>query len=415
MTQMTTEAPAAEVQPTEVPAQFSVTHRALTDALKVVALAVPKHSMIPAQYGVVADAQGSTVTLRTFDFETAVKVRVDAEPGGTGRSLLSHAELKDVLAASVAGETTAAAARTPVSVAGDVLSTPDLSVPLNMLELGEYPAFPPAAPPLVTVDGAEFFRQMARVLPAVTTDATMPALSCVRIEIRGGALRMTATDRYRVAVADVPAQGWDGGEPDATALVPGGVLTRVARLLGKYTGPVSVGVHAPYGETLATLTVGPAEFTVRGTLGDYPEVEKTLMPATACPVTTEVDLAALVKAVRKAAALAKAKNGKLNTVGLVFQPDGQVTVSPWVADTGAQAKVRGVNVPGSAVVGGGGLDAPLWANGTFLLDALGAFTGDTVTVHWRTLGSPFLLTDGHNVAGEGYRHLMMPVRLDLAR
>lgn len=402
----TTEAPAAEVQPTVAPAQFSVAHRALTDALGIVALAVPKATNIPAQYGVIADAQGSTVTLSAFDFETAVTVRVDAEPGGTGRSLLSHAELKQVLAAAVAGETTAVAARTPVSVAGDVLSTPDLSVPLNMLELAEYPALPPAAPPMVTVDGTEFFRQLARVLPAAGSDYTLPTMSCVRVEIKGGALRMTATDRYRIAVAEVPADGWDGGEPDATALVPADLLTLVAKRLGKYTGPVSVGVHAPHGGTLATFAIGAVEVTVRGREGDFPRVEN-IMPTEARPVTVQADRAAMAKAVRKATALAKAKgDGKSVAVRIEFGPDGRMSVAPKVDDE-VQAKVRGVAV--ASTTDGEAPCEALGFNGAYLLDALGSFAGDMITLHIEQGRKPLLLTDGPGIAGEGYRHLLMPL------
>lgn len=59
-------------------------------------------------------------------------------------------------------------------------------------------------------------------------------------------------------------------------------------------------------------------------------------------------------------------------------------------------------------------------NPALLLDALGTFPADTLTLHLRPMEDrqgkkPVLLTAGPDVAGDGYRHLLMPVRLDLIR
>ncbi|MFF3247749.1 hypothetical protein ACFYWY_29420 [Streptomyces sp. NPDC002870] len=58
-------------------------------------------------------------------------------------------------------------------------------------------------------------------------------------------------------------------------------------------------------------------------------------------------------------------------------------------------------------------------NPAFLLDALGTFTGDSITLHIREMKDgqttkPVLLTEGADMADDGYRHLLMPVRFDAA-
>ena len=47
---------------------------------------------------------------------------------------------------------------------------------------------------------------------------------------------------------------------------------------------------------------------------------------------------------------------------------------------------------------------------------LGTFTGDTITLHLDEMkdgqiSKPALFTEGPEMAGQGYRHLLMPVRL----
>lgn len=390
--------------PEQAPARFTTTHRTLSDALKTVALGIAARPIVPVLGGVVAETAGGALTLRGFDYETSVSVRVDGEADGDGVSLLNFYDLKNVLAASVAGEKTAVASRTPVRVDGGVLSTPDLAVPLNTLPLAEYPAFPPDAPGQVTVDGAEWFAQVARVLPAAGRDDTVPVLTYVHLRIAGGTLRLTATDRYRVTVGEVEAT--NGGRAETTALVPAWLLGKMSGLLGKHTGPVTVGVHDGW----VTFTVGAVTVTVRcpADVSEFPGIWD-LFPSDALPLAVRVDREAMVRAVRKATALSKAKGLKQPRVLLEFDPAG-MTVSPGLDEAAGQARVRGVAVDGETL-SGVDLAAPLTVNGVFLLDALGTFAGPTVTVHARTPLKPFVLTDGADIAGDGFRHMLMPVQV----
>lgn len=388
----------------QAPARFTATHRALSDALKTVALGIAARPIVPVLGGVLVETAGGALTLRGFDYETSVSVRVDGEADGDGLSLLHLGELKNVLAGAVAGEKPADAARTPVRVDDGVLSTPDLAVPLKTLPLEAYPAFPPDASGQVTVDGAEWFAQVARVLPAAGTDVTRPALTYVHLRIADGALRLTATDGYRITVGEVKAT--DGGRAETVALVPAGLLEKLSKLLGKHTGPVVIGVLDDW----VTITAGAVTVTVRSTAaaGEFPNLWG-MVPTEALPLAVRTDREALVRAVRKAYALTKAKGPKVACVLLEFSPAG-ITVSPNLGDEKAQARVRGVVVGGEALEGGS-LDAPLATNGTFLLDALGTFAGPTVTVHARTPAKPYVLTDGDAVTGEGFVHMLMPVRI----
>ncbi|MFH8805256.1 hypothetical protein ACH4F6_37900 [Streptomyces sp. NPDC017936] len=392
--------------PADAQARFTATHRELSDALKVVALGIAPRPTVPVLGGVMAETRDGVLTLRGFDYETSVSVRVDGEAGDDGLSLLHFHGLRDVLAASVAGEKAAVAAATRITVDGTVLSTDDFTVPLDTLKPAEYPAFPPDAPAQVTVDGAEWFRQVARVLPATGTDLTLPALTHVHLRIADGVLRLSATDRYRLAVAEVDATG-DGAVTEA--MVPSWLLDKVTKLLGKHTGPVTVGVDT--GSDWITFTVGPVTITTRATAdaSDFPKVWD-IIPTEATPLSVRADREALVRAVRKATALSKAKGlSKGPRVHLKFGPDG-ITVSPGMEDPVEQPKVRGIATAGE-LLAGRALDGPLIVNGLFLLDALGTFAGDTLVLHAQTPTKPFLLTDGASVAGDGFRLLHMPIRV----
>ncbi|MFD4142811.1 hypothetical protein [Streptomyces sp. NPDC058572] len=73
-------------------------------------------------------------------------------PVAKGYSPLDFVELKKALAAMVAGETKAVAARTPVSLAGDLLATEHITVPITALDIHEFTHPPEAVPSMATME-----------------------------------------------------------------------------------------------------------------------------------------------------------------------------------------------------------------------------------------------------------------------
>ena len=94
--------------------------------------------------------------------------------------------------------------------------------------------------PVTTVSARELRRAVDQVLPATSRDIDLPALGCVLIEAKDGSLRLAATDRYRLAVRDLAAEG----SPAAAfrALLPADALHRLQVALPE-DGPVTVAVE----------------------------------------------------------------------------------------------------------------------------------------------------------------------------
>ncbi|MFB7476719.1 MerR family transcriptional regulator [Kitasatospora sp. NPDC056184] len=78
---------------------------------------------------------------------------------------------------------------------------------------------------------------------AVGSDPELPVLSGVLFDLDGGLLRLVATDRYRMALAEVPvdASGTPGvAAASAAAIVPTALADAVRALLGSADGPVEL-------------------------------------------------------------------------------------------------------------------------------------------------------------------------------
>ncbi|NUK50125.1 hypothetical protein HRW14_07400 [Streptomyces lunaelactis] len=410
-----------EKKPVKPTAHFAAMHAQITEALSIAEFGVPTQAQPFAQRGVLIQTSRNRLTLSTFDFWTAVSVTVPVgTPVAKGHSLLDFAELKKALAAMVAGETKTVAARTPVSLAGDLLATEHITAPITTLDIHEFTHPPEAVPAMATMDAQTFLGQLNRVLPTAGRDDTLPVLTGVQMTLEGETLTMAATDRYRFAVAEVTANATiQPLDKPLTTLIPAGILAPLAKRLKSYDGPVGIGIIQNGDDVArATLSMGDTTITMRPLDGELPK-HCHLFP-TECDTSVRVDRATLVRAAKKCQALIKAKGQNGSPVSFAWDDDGALTLAPRIGTASDQARTKGMTVPSTITHGSGGTlqgNSCLALNPAFLLDALGTFASDTITLHIREMKDgqttkPVLLTEGPGMGGDGYRHLLMPVRLD---
>ena len=158
----------------------------------------------------------------------------------------------------------------------------------------------PAAPPLEVgrVDGRDLRRAAAAVAGAASREHALPIFTGVRLRAAADRLSMLATDRYRLAVADLSFTSAPGAAP-FEALVPAMLLSRVAPALGRAE---SVGLHVT-GDQFALSWAGAL---VSGpTLGAaYPDAQFDRLLEIAPECTVEVESDALAAAVDRAGSYA---------------------------------------------------------------------------------------------------------------
>ncbi|GAA1553444.1 DNA polymerase III subunit beta [Streptomyces globosus] len=418
-----------EKKPVKPAAHFAGIHSEIIDALNFAEFGIAPKVQPPAQRGVLIETERNRVTFSTYDFETAVSVTVPAAtPAGRGSSLLDFPELKKTLAAMVAGETKAVAAQTRVSLAGDLLATEHLTVPVTTHDVHAYTQPLQAVPAVATMDVQTFLRQLNRVLPAACKDVTLPTLTGIQIVLDGDKLTMAATDRYRFAVAELPISATAAPlEKPLTALIPAATLAALAKRLKAHDGPVGIGIleddHAdgtPVADwpiARATLSLGAVTITMRSLDGSLPKY-LTLFSETYA-IAVQLDRATTVRATQKCQATLKAKELRNVPVTFAWDTDGTLTLAPKMETAADQARTKGMPIPATLAYGTGnalhGVTASF--NPAYLLDALDTFDSETVTLHLEELRDgavfkPALLTEGPDAAGTGgYRHLLMPVRV----
>ncbi|MCQ0025472.1 MerR family transcriptional regulator [Streptomyces somaliensis DSM 40738] len=234
----------------------------------------------------------------------------------------------------------------------------------------------------LTVPAPELAAALDAVRFAVGADPELPMLHGVLFDVEGDGLRVVATDRYRMAVARVGAEGHGG--PRVQALVPAPLTDAMRALLGGGE-PAELTLDGPR----IALEAGDRQ-TAGQCLGhDFPDYRRLVrLPAARRAV---VDAPAFREAVRTGPVRtgeARGEDGAPRDLSVLrAADDGTVTLCG-----------DGDDDPGNVAV-----------DRAFLLDALTAGARDRLVLE---LGSPTTPLAVRRLDDEGTFSLLMPVRLE---
>ena len=381
--------------------RFRVERDVLAEAVGWTARTLPARPPVPVLAGVLLEADGAgSLHLSSFDYEVSARIEVPAEVGEPVRALVSGRLLADI-ARSLPGR--------PVEVVQDgaklAVTCGASRFSLLTMPVDEYPALPSMPETIGSVAGDVFTEAVAQVTVAASRDETLPVLTGVRVEIEGDTLTLLATDRYRLAVRELP---WRSSTPGASAvaLVRARTLSDVAKALGGGDVTVALATDGPAGAPRGASGAGLVGFEAGGRRstsllvdGDYPKV-RALFPADA-PVVAVVSAPALLEAVRRVALVAER-----NTPVRLSFTQGQV-----VLEAGQGEDAQASEAIEASLEGG---DISIAFNPQFLLDGLQALGTPYVRLSFTLPTKPAVLTGQADLEAdpdERYRYLLMPVRM----
>lgn len=223
----------------------------------------------------------------------------------------------------------------------------------------------------------------------------------MQLEVTGTQLSLVATDRYRVALREIP---WDGGaaasdEPTA-ALVPARTLQEVGKTFA-HGGDISIAFSGSGDREIIAFSSGNKTVTSLLIKGNFPPVRRLF------PAQTEhhsvVNTAELAEAVRRVA-LVLDRSAPLR---FTFGPDG---VS---MDASGTEQARATESVDATLVGD---EVTLGLNPQYLLESLGAVRSEFARITFTSSDnanklSPVLITPQTSVdkGGEGsFKYLLQP-------
>ena len=239
---------------------------------------------------------------------------------------------------------------------------------------------------LSTAGLSEALRQ---VVCAASAEDSRPVLCGVLIEAQDGAMRLVATDSYRLAVRELPDVPWVLGGAEKV-LVPGRALGELDRLLGNAGERITVRAD----DRLFSVYAGNVTLSASLIEGQYPPYQALM--AVNNPSQLQVDGALLFDAVNRVSVMATEPTAP---VRLHLEPD-QVEVSMVGADRGSATEVVDASYDGKPMT--------VAFNPAYISDGIQAVGSGMVTIRIADPLKPVILT---SPTSPGYTYLLMPVRV----
>ena len=375
----------------------------LAEAVQWAARSLPTRPSVPILAGLMIRAANGQVVLSSFDYETSAQVTVRAEVTDDGVALVSGRLLAEI-ARSLPNK--------PVELTSDAtkveLVCGTARFTLQTLPVSDYPALPSMPEATGAITSEDFAKAVGQVVVAAGRDELLPVFTGVRMEIDGDTLSLLATDRYRMALKELPWNPRSTGD-QGSALVPARVLSETARSMTSGQHVTLSLSSAATGDGLigfeGTGAAGMREITTRLLDGEFPKV-RHLMNVQAT-VTVRANTAEVEAAVKRVALVAERNTSLRMLIG-----DGSITLE---AATGDQAQA--VEALEAVVVDTTGQGLSMTAAGFnphYISDALAALDAPYVQFSFTAPGKPCLLMGLDEIDGdprEDYRHVIMLMRL----
>lgn len=375
--------------------KFHVNRDVFSEAVSFVVKLLPQRNPQPILAGVLIEASEDGLSLSAFDYEASARTTIEAtvdEPG----TILVHGRLLSEIASRLPNA--------PIQVelgdeGGILLTCGSARFTLASMPVQEYPAIPEVSGEAGLVPAEDFATAIAQVAFAASRDDVTPVLTGVQLEVAGTQLSLVATDRYRVALRDIPFDGGGvaGDDESTTALVPARTLTEVGKTFA-HSGDIQVTFSGSGDREIIAFTAGNKTVTSLLIKGNFPPVRRLF------PEQTDhyavVNTNELAEAVRRVS-LVLDRSAPLR---FTFTADG---VS---MDASGTEQARATESVDATLTGE---EVTLGLNPQYLLEALGAVRSEFARVTFTSSEnanklSPVLITAQTSGTPESFKYLLQP-------
>jgi len=374
--------------------RFEVNRDVFSEAVSFAVKLLPQRTTMPILGGVLVEAAEGSVTLSAFDYEFSARTTIGANVTEPGRALVSGRLLADIASRLPAAPVEFATEEGRITLRCGSGRFTLLSMPVE-----EYPALPQISPDGGLVPGDAFADAIAQVAVAASRDDVTPVITGVQLEVNENSLSLVATDRYRVAIRDIPWDSASSGITEATALVPARVLTEIGKTFAHAT-TVSVSIAEGGDRELIAFSADDKAVTSLLIKGNYPPV-KRLFPSSVEDFAV-VNTGDLIDAVRRVSLVLEREAA----LRFTFSADGLVLEGIGGEQAQASETIDSVLTGEETVVS---------LKPQFLIDALGAVHSEFVRLAFTRTDNPnkpgpVLITAqaSTDASGDTFRYLLQP-------
>ncbi|WP_298119414.1 DNA polymerase III subunit beta [uncultured Aurantimicrobium sp.] len=247
--------------------KFQVNRDVLSEAVSFAVKMLPARTTLPILSGVLIEATAEGLVFSSFDYEVSTQTKVAATVETPGRVLVSGRLLAEIANRLPNAPVTFESVESRIQVSCGSANFTLLSMPVE-----EYPTIPQVEGETGVLPAEEFSAAVAQVAVAASRDDVTPVITGVQLEITGNSLSLVATDRYRVAIRDIP---WEstGTVADMTALVPARTIQEIGKTFG-HSGNISISITNKDDRELIAFTADNKTVTSLLIKGNFPPVKR---------------------------------------------------------------------------------------------------------------------------------------------
>ena len=251
--------------------KFQVNKDVLNEAVSFAVRLLPQRTTLPILSGILIEADANALRLSVFDYDTSAQVEIVAKVEESGRVLVSGRLLAEIVNKLPNAPVEFSTDGTKVQV-----NCGSAKFSLSTMPIDEYPTLPEIPPVTGTVSGDDFASAVSQIAIAASREDVTPVLTTVLLETSEKQISMVATDRYRVAIKDIPWNAKD--KTEQTALIPAKTLQEIAKTFSNQ-GEISISINPSEDRDMIAFKANNRSVTSRLIKGNFPAV-KTLFPET---------------------------------------------------------------------------------------------------------------------------------------
>lgn len=364
--------------------KFSAEREVLLKPLQAVIGVVERRQTMPILANVLIGARDGQLSITATDLEVELVASTSLDVDTAGEVTVPGRKLLDICRALPEG------AKVAFSVSGDkaTVRSGRSKFTLATLPAAEFPSVDEiTTEDRIEVDQGTLARLLERTHFSMAQQDVRYYLNGLLVETGDGALRAVATDGHRLALCEAGLDGGSGATKQV--IVPRKGVLELQRLLGE-EGGVTVALSSNH----IRIELDGIRFTSKLIDGRFPEYDRVIPKNPGNELTA--DRGVLRGALQRTAILS---NEKYRGIRLVLRDGGLVLQAHNPEQEEAEEEVE-VEYKGD--------DLEIGFNVNYLLDALGAIDGDTVTVGFMDANSSCLVRDTSN---DDCKYVVMPMRL----
>jgi DNA polymerase-3 subunit beta len=271
--------------------RFQVNRDIFSEAVSFTVKLLPQRTTLPILSGILIEANANGLVLSSFDYEVSARTEIAAEVSDSGRVLVSGRLLAEIASRLPNAPVTFSTDDGRITVSCGSSTFTLLSMPVE-----EYPTLPQISDAAGVLLAEDFSDAIAQVAVAASRDDVTPVITGVQLEVSNDSISLVATDRYRVAVREIPWDAGNSGVKEATALVPARTLVEIGKTFG-HSGSVSVAISGSEDRELIAFRADKKTVTSLLIKGNFPPVRR-LFPDSVDNFAV-LNTAELIEAVRR--------------------------------------------------------------------------------------------------------------------